>query len=91
MCSIAKDGEHMDDQKEEREGESGGEQTAAGGCEGQQVTFLPTVRLAAFGQGGLGPIRPNARLMFRMAKGERSSYQQFSLGCPYRNKRLISQ
>ena len=58
----------MDDQKEEREGESGGEQAAAGGCEGQQVTFLPTVRLAAFGQGGLGPIRPNARLMFRMAK-----------------------
>ena len=44
----------MDDQKEEREGESGGEQAAAGGCEGQQVTFLPTVRLAAFGHLGAG-------------------------------------
>ena len=75
----------MDDQKEEREGESGGEQ-AAGGCEGQQVTFLPTVRLAAFGS---NPAKCSPYV--QDGQEERSSYQQFSLGCPYRNKRLISQ
>ena len=80
----------MDDHKEEREGESGGEQ-AAGGCEGQQVTFLPTVRLAAFGHLGAGSNPAKCSPYVQDGQEERSSYQQFSLGCPYRNNRLQSQ